>query len=58
LLVSDWSLIGGRAKASLPGFQVLPLRQFGSWGPEITTKLDTEKDTYVMVSSIFASANC
>lgn len=36
------------AKASLPGFQVLPLRQFGSWGPEITTKLDTEKDTYVM----------
>ncbi|XP_048139518.1 rhodanese-like/PpiC domain-containing protein 12, chloroplastic isoform X2 [Rhodamnia argentea] len=36
------------AKASLPGFQVFPLRQFGSWGPEITTKLDTEKDTYVM----------
>ncbi|KAI6669628.1 hypothetical protein NL676_004513 [Syzygium grande] len=36
------------AKASLPGFQVLPLRQFGSWGPEITTKLDAEKDTYVM----------
>ncbi|KAJ4840036.1 hypothetical protein Tsubulata_033353 [Turnera subulata] len=36
------------AKASLPGFEVLPLRQFGSWGPEITTKLDPQKDTYVM----------
>ncbi|OVA18528.1 Peptidyl-prolyl cis-trans isomerase [Macleaya cordata] len=35
-------------QASLPGFQVLPLRQFGSWGTEITTKLDTEKDTYVL----------
>lgn len=40
--------------ASLPGFQVLPLRQFGSWGPEITSKLDTEKDTYVMVRSYFS----
>ncbi|WVY90684.1 hypothetical protein V8G54_036198 [Vigna mungo] len=36
------------AKASLPGFTVLPLRQFGSWGPEITKKLDPEKDIYVM----------
>ncbi|XP_042507243.1 rhodanese-like/PpiC domain-containing protein 12, chloroplastic [Macadamia integrifolia] len=36
------------AQASLPGFQVLPLRQFGKWGPEITTKFDTEKDTYVL----------
>ncbi|XP_038991961.1 rhodanese-like/PpiC domain-containing protein 12, chloroplastic isoform X2 [Hibiscus syriacus] len=36
------------SQASLPGFQVLPLRQFGSWGPEITTKLDPMKDTYVM----------
>ncbi|XP_057541191.1 rhodanese-like/PpiC domain-containing protein 12, chloroplastic [Amaranthus tricolor] len=36
------------ARASLPGFQVLPLQQFGSWGPEITTKFDPEKDTYVM----------
>lgn len=36
------------AQASLPGFQVLPLRQFGNWGPEITTKLDPQKDTYVM----------
>ncbi|GMY16011.1 rhodanese-like/PpiC domain-containing protein 12, chloroplastic isoform X1 [Fagus crenata] len=36
------------AQASLPGFQVLPLRQFGSWGPEIATKLDSQKDTYVM----------
>ncbi|XP_050369704.1 rhodanese-like/PpiC domain-containing protein 12, chloroplastic isoform X2 [Argentina anserina] len=36
------------ARASLLGFQVLPLRQFGSWGPDITTKLDPQKDTYVM----------
>ncbi|KAJ8446842.1 hypothetical protein Cgig2_016152 [Carnegiea gigantea] len=36
------------ARASLPGFQVLPLQQFGSWGPEITTKFDPDKDTYVM----------
>ncbi|KAJ8751260.1 hypothetical protein K2173_016441 [Erythroxylum novogranatense] len=36
------------AQASLPGFQVLPLRQFGSWGPEIATKLDPQKDTIVM----------
>ncbi|GKU93470.1 hypothetical protein SLEP1_g7063 [Rubroshorea leprosula] len=36
------------AKASLPGFQVLPLRQFGTWGPEITSKFDPHKDTYVM----------
>ncbi|GMG99984.1 hypothetical protein Nepgr_001824 [Nepenthes gracilis] len=35
-------------KASLPGFQVLPLQQFGNWGPEITTKFDTDKETYVM----------
>ncbi|XP_027939355.1 rhodanese-like/PpiC domain-containing protein 12, chloroplastic [Vigna unguiculata] len=36
------------AKASLQGFTVLPLRQFGSWGPEITTKFDPEKDIFVM----------
>ncbi|KAK7848589.1 pentatricopeptide repeat-containing protein [Quercus suber] len=36
------------ARASLPGFQVLPLQQFGIWGPEITTKLDPQKDTYGM----------
>ncbi|KNA25108.1 hypothetical protein SOVF_009170 [Spinacia oleracea] len=36
------------AKASLPGFQVLPLQQFGTWGPEITTKFDPQQDTYVM----------
>lgn len=42
-----------RAIASLPGFKVLPLRQFGSWGPEITTKLDPQKDTYVMVCTTF-----
>ncbi len=43
-----------RAQASLPGFQVLPLRQFGSWGPEIATKLDSQKDTYVMVCRHFS----
>ncbi|KAG7947799.1 hypothetical protein I3843_14G112600 [Carya illinoinensis] len=36
------------SQASLPGFQVLPLRQFGNWGPEINTKLDSQKDTYVL----------
>lgn len=36
------------SQASLPGFQVLPLRQFGSWGPEITSKFDPTKDTYVL----------
>ncbi|XP_071923995.1 rhodanese-like/PpiC domain-containing protein 12, chloroplastic isoform X2 [Coffea arabica] len=36
------------AKASLPSFQVLPLRQFGNWGPEIATRFDPQKDTYVM----------
>jgi len=46
-------LIMHRAKASLPGFTVLPLRQFGSWGPEMTTKFDPQKDTYVMVSADF-----
>lgn len=35
-------------KASLPGFTVLPLRQFGSWGPEINSKFNPEKDTYVL----------
>ncbi|XP_022752388.1 rhodanese-like/PpiC domain-containing protein 12, chloroplastic isoform X2 [Durio zibethinus] len=38
------------SQASLPGFQVLPLRQFGIWGPEITSKFDPMKDTYVMVA--------
>ncbi|ESR59548.1 hypothetical protein CICLE_v10017644mg [Citrus x clementina] len=36
------------ALSSLPGFQVLPLRQFGSWGPDVTAKFDPQKDTYVM----------
>ncbi|KAL5764521.1 hypothetical protein ACOSP7_016875 [Xanthoceras sorbifolium] len=36
------------SQASLSGFQVLPLRQFGSWGPDITSKFDPQKDTYVM----------
>lgn len=35
-------------KASLPGFHVLPLKQFGSWGPDIATKFDPQKETYVM----------
>ncbi|KAK1390778.1 rhodanese-like/PpiC domain-containing protein 12, chloroplastic [Heracleum sosnowskyi] len=35
-------------RASLPGFKVFPLQQFGSWGPEITSELDTQKDTYVL----------
>ncbi|CAH9070619.1 unnamed protein product [Cuscuta europaea] len=36
------------SQAHLPGFQVLPLRQFGEWGPEIKTKFDPQKDTYVL----------
>ncbi|XP_051134041.1 rhodanese-like/PpiC domain-containing protein 12, chloroplastic isoform X2 [Andrographis paniculata] len=36
------------AQASLPGFKVLPLRQFANWGPEIAQKFDPEKDTYVL----------
>ncbi|KAL9679851.1 hypothetical protein QQ045_017722 [Rhodiola kirilowii] len=36
------------SKASLPRFQVFPLRQFGTWGPDITPKLDPSKDTYVL----------
>eukprot|EP01018_Ginkgo_biloba_P038326 Gb_33394 [translate_table: standard] len=35
--------------ASLPGFKIYPLRQFGSWGPTVTTDLDPVKDTYVLV---------
>ena len=34
-------------------FQVLPLRQFGNWGPEIATRFDPQKDTYVMVCTYF-----
>ncbi|KAL3621956.1 hypothetical protein CASFOL_034152 [Castilleja foliolosa] len=34
--------------ASVPGFKVFPLRQFGNWGPEVTTKFDPQKDTYVL----------
>ncbi|CAH2072369.1 unnamed protein product [Thlaspi arvense] len=36
------------AKASLPGFQVFPLRQFGTWAPDITSKMNPEKDTFVL----------
>lgn len=44
-----------RAIASLPGFKVLPLRQFGSWGPGITDELDPQKDTYVLVYFSYAT---
>ncbi|PIA53825.1 hypothetical protein AQUCO_00900425v1 [Aquilegia coerulea] len=36
------------AQASLPGFVVLPLRQFGTWSSEVTTKFNPQKDTYVL----------
>ncbi|KAL9263815.1 Rhodanese-like/PpiC domain-containing protein [Drosera capensis] len=36
------------ALASLAGFEVLPLRQFGNWAPEMTTKFDLAKETYVL----------
>ncbi|XP_020108502.1 rhodanese-like/PpiC domain-containing protein 12, chloroplastic isoform X2 [Ananas comosus] len=36
------------AQASLPGFKVLPLRQFGTWGSVIMDEFDPEKDTYVL----------
>ncbi|BAF22608.1 rhodanese-like/PpiC domain-containing protein 12, chloroplastic [Oryza sativa Japonica Group] len=35
-------------KASLEGFKVLPLRQFGTWGPVMTDEFDPQKDTYVL----------
>lgn len=35
-------------RASLPGFKILPLRQFGKWATEITTEFDIQKDTYVL----------
>ncbi|KAL6516365.1 hypothetical protein OROGR_019670 [Orobanche gracilis] len=39
------------ALASLPGFKVLSLQQFNNWGPEITTKFDPRKDTYVLIAN-------
>lgn len=36
------------ATASLPGFKVFPLRQFGTWAPDITSKLNPEKDIFVL----------
>lgn len=36
------------AQASLPGFKVLPLRQFGTWGSLIADEFDPQKDTYVL----------
>ncbi|KAG8099039.1 hypothetical protein GUJ93_ZPchr0013g35926 [Zizania palustris] len=35
-------------KASLPGFKVLPLRQFGTWGPVMTDEFNPQKDTYIL----------
>ncbi|WZY75165.1 hypothetical protein YC2023_021549 [Brassica napus] len=45
------------AKASLPGFQVFPLRQFESWAPEITSKLNPDKDTFAMCKAGGRSLN-
>ncbi|CAI9106253.1 OLC1v1005368C2 [Oldenlandia corymbosa var. corymbosa] len=36
------------AKASIPGFKVLPLRQFGDWGPQVPQMFDPQKDTYIL----------
>uniref|UniRef100_A0A1D1ZKD2 Rhodanese-like/PpiC domain-containing protein 12 n=1 Tax=Anthurium amnicola TaxID=1678845 RepID=A0A1D1ZKD2_9ARAE len=36
------------AKASLPGFKVLSLRQFGSWGSEVIHDFDPQKETFVL----------
>lgn len=34
--------------AAIEGFKAYPLSQFGQWGPQITSDLDTSKDTYVL----------
>ncbi|KAH9294917.1 hypothetical protein KI387_038505, partial [Taxus chinensis] len=34
--------------ASIPGFKIYPLKQFGIWGPTVTDDLDPLKDTYVL----------
>ena len=34
--------------AAVPGFQHLPLSQFGEWSPHIMTQFDPEKETLVM----------
>lgn len=36
------------AQASLPGFKILPLLQFGTWGSVITDEFDPQKDTFVL----------
>lgn len=46
-------ILHDRAQASLPGFKVLPLHQFGTWGSLITDEFDPEKDTYVLVIKEF-----
>lgn len=34
--------------AAIEGFKAYPLSQFGQWGPQIASDLDTSKDTYVL----------
>jgi hypothetical protein len=51
-LMLTFLLMLGRERASLPGFKVLPLRQFGTWGPVMADEYDPQKDTYVLVSSL------
>lgn len=34
--------------AAIEGFKPYPLSQFGQWGPQIASDLDTSKDTYVL----------
>ncbi|KAF3509315.1 hypothetical protein F2Q69_00000810 [Brassica cretica] len=48
LIVFLFCFTCSRATASLPGFKVFPLRQFGTWAPDITSKLNPEKDTFVL----------
>ncbi|PWZ15108.1 Rhodanese-like/PpiC domain-containing protein 12, chloroplastic [Zea mays] len=47
-LMLNFYYLHGREKASLPGFKVLPLRQFGTWGPVMTDEFNPQKDTYVL----------
>lgn len=34
--------------AAIEGFKAYPLSQFGQWGPQVTSDLDTSKDTYLL----------
>jgi hypothetical protein len=38
-----------RSTAAIAGFKPYPLSQFSQWGPQISSELDTAKDTYVLV---------